>query len=394
MLQFYSASGRIVNTRRAVMECMEIALGNDYKDTDLIILHASIGHNFQEMVQQAHEMAPNARIVATSCCGVVGREGVSESLKDMALMAVKGKEFAVANVDGLTGKNSYEKSLELAHSLKSQQPSINMVYFLGSGIDIANDLCIRAFEEVLGEHVTIFGATSSDNMKGVTSFQAVDQSVTEHGAYAVGFADSSLTIDTQATHGFVAVGEPLVVTKSEGHIIQEFNGKPAWEEYTRRLGLTSAATCGDTIPIGALGEKLSPELAKEYGNQHLLRAVTKHNGNDMYYATTVAEGTSLWLTTRDEDLIFTEMDRLVKEMNDRNTGKKPIAVFHADCLARGRFLFNRIIKDELVSKMQYPFYQDGSCPPWLGMYGFGEIARLGGKNTYHNYTTALYVIYR
>jgi len=394
MLQFYSASGRIVNTRRAVMECMEIAMGNDYKDADLLIFHAAIGHDFQEMVNQAHEMAPNARIVAASCCGVVGREGVSESMKDMALMAVKGKELAVASVDGIYGKNSYEKSLELAHSLKSQQPNINMVYFLGSGIDIANDLCIKAFEEVLGEHVTIFGATSSDNMKGIISFQAVDQKVTEHGAYAVGFADTSLAVDTQATHGFVAIGEPLVVTKSEGHIIREFNGKPAWEEYTRRLGLTSDATCGDTIPIGALGEKLSPELAKEYGNNHLLRVVTKHDGNDMYYATTIAEGTELWLTTRDEELIFTEMDRMVKEMNERNSGKKPVAVFHADCLARGRFLFNRIIKDELVSKMQYPFYIDGACPPWLGMYGFGEIARLGGKNIYHNYTTALYVIYR
>jgi small ligand-binding sensory domain FIST len=114
----------------------------------------------------------------------------------------------------------------------------------------------------------------------------------------------------------------------------------------------------------------------------------------MYYATTIAEGTSLWLTTRDEDLIFSEMDRLAREMNDRNIGKKPVAVFHADCLARGRFLFNRIIKDELVSKMQYPFYVDGACPPWLGMYGFGEFATLGGKNTYHNYSTALYVIYR
>jgi small ligand-binding sensory domain FIST len=135
-------------------------------------------------------------------------------------------------------------------------------------------------------------------------------------------------------------------------------------------------------------------LAKEYGNEHLLRVVTKHDGNDMYYATTIAEGTSVWLTTRDEDLIFSEMDRLVKEMNERNAGKKAVAVFHADCLARGRFLFNRIIKDELVSKMQYPFYVDGACPPWLGMYGFGEFARLGGKNTYHNYSTALYVIYR
>ncbi len=394
MLNFFSASARVVNTRRAVMECMEIALGENYSDADLLVLHASIGHDFNEMVQQAHEMAPHARIVAASCCGVIGREGVSESMKDMALMAVQGKEYAIASVTNIDGKNSYEKALEMAHSMKAQQPGINMIYFLGSGIDIANDLCIQGFEEVFGEGVTIFGATSADNMKGVISFQAVDQLVTEHGAYAIGFSDPSLTVDTQATHGFVAVGEPLVVTKADGHIIQEFNGKPAWEEYTRRLGLTSDATCGDTIPIGALGEKLRPELAKEYGNEHLLRVVTKHDGNNMYYATTIAEGTSLWLTTRDEDLIFSEMDRLVKEMNDRNPGKKPVAVFHADCLARGRFLFNRIIKDELVSKMQYPFYSEGACPPWLGMYGFGEFARLGGKNTYHNYSTALYVIYR
>jgi len=88
------------------------------------------------------------------------------------------------------------------------------------------------------------------------------------------------------------------------------------------------------------------------------------------------------------------MDRLVNTMKERMKGHETVAVFHADCLARGRFLFNRIIKDELVSKMQYPFYTNGECPPWLGMYGFGEFARLGGKNVYHNYTTALYVIYR
>ncbi len=394
MLQFYSASARIVNTKRAVMECLESAMGNDYAQSNLIVLHASIGHNFHEMIDQAKEMAPNAKIVAASCCGVVGKEGVSESMKDMALMSVKGTEFAVAHTNDIYGHNSYEKSLEIAKSLKQQQPNINMIYFLASGIDIDNDKCIAAFEEVFGPQVTIFGATSSDNMKGFISYQAVDNQVYEHGAYAVGFADSTLSIDTQATHGFVAVGEPMEVTKSTGNIIHELNGKPAWEEYTRRLGLTAEANCGDTIPIGALGEELSPELAKEYGNHHLLRVVTKHEGNDMHYATTCPEGTKLWLTTRDEDLIFSEMDRMVKDMTARNKGKQPVAVFHADCLARGRFLFNRIIKEELVSKMQYPFYTNGECPPWLGMYGFGEFARLGGKNTYHNYTTALYVIYR
>jgi len=394
MLQFYSASGRIINSKRAIQECLESAMGERYASADLIIIHASIGHNYQDLVDQAREMVPHARVLATSCCGVVGREGVSESMKDVAVMAVEGKDFAISSCDGIYGHNSYEKCLEMAKSLKEQKSGINMLYFLGSGIDIANDSCIKAFEEVLGPEVTIFGATSSDNMKGIVSYQAVDNKVMEHGAYAVGFCDPSLSVDTQATHGFVAVGEPLIVTKSTGHIIHELNGKPAWEAFTERLGLTADASCGDTIPVGALGEELSPQLAKEYGNKHILRVVTKHSGNDMYYATNCPVGTKLYLTKRDEDLIFKEMGRIVQEIKSRIGNKKPVAIFHADCLARGRFLFNRVIKEELVGEMQTPFFVNGECPPWLGMYGFGEFARLGGKNEYHNYTTALYVICR
>jgi hypothetical protein len=52
------------------------------------------------------------------------------------------------------------------------------------------------------------------------------------------------------------------------------------------------------------------------------------------------------------------------------------------------------MKEELVHRMQQPFATDGLVPPWFGMYGFGEYAHLGGRNTYHNYTTALAAIYR
>ncbi len=394
MLKFYSASTRMVNTKRSVAELLEASMGDKFQDADLLIFHSSIGHNFQDILDQAHELAPKARVLAASCCGVVGKEGVSESMKDMALMAIEGTEFKIASASEIYGRNSFEKTLEMASNLKKQCDGINMIYFLASGIDIDNDECIRAMEQVFGPEVTIFGATSSDNMKGFVSYQGVDEKVTEHGAYMVGFCDPTLKVETQATHGFVAIGEPLVVTKSTGNIIEEFNGKPAWEEYLNRLGLQADSNCGDTIPIGALGEKLSPELAKEYGNNHLLRVVTKHEGSKMHYATTCPVGTEMWLTKRDEDLIFSEMDNMVNTMVKNIGDREVVAVFHADCLARGRFLFNRIIKEELVSKMQNPFYVNGECPPWLGMYGFGEFARLGGKNTYHNYTTALYVIYR
>ena len=156
MLEFFSASARIVNSRRAVMECMEIALGDDYSDVDLIVLHASIGHQFQELMDQAKTMAPQATILAASCCGVVGREGVSESMKDLALMAVKGKEFGYSFTNNFYGHNAFEKTKAMALELKKSTPGVNMLYFLGSGIDTDNQAVIRACEEVFGDGVTIF----------------------------------------------------------------------------------------------------------------------------------------------------------------------------------------------------------------------------------------------
>jgi hypothetical protein len=395
MLQFLSASARVINSRRAIAECFEIAGGSPELDCDLVIIHSGIGHNFADLGAEAQRLAPRAKIVGASCCGVIGREGVSETLRDVAIMAVKGSEVTAAHVDGISGENSREKARELAIEIKRSLPGVTMVYFMASGIDIANDLCIQALEEVLGPEVTIFGATSSDNMRGVTSYQIFGDRAYEHSAWLVGFADPSLEVVTGASHGFMAVGEPLWVTKAAGNQIIELNGKPAWEEYTARLGLTADADCGQTIPIGALAERLSDEEAEDYGNPHILRVVTSRSGDGtLDYATTIAEGTPLWLTVRDEERIFEDLDRMTAKIASVGGERRPVAVFHADCLARGRHMLDRILKEELISRMQAPFLDGAEVPAWLGMYGFGEFARLLGRNEYHNYTSALYVMYR
>lgn len=395
MLEFRSASTRMVNSRRALAECLEAAWGEGDPDCDLVVIHASMGHQFTELAHEARRLAPRARVVGSSCCGVVGREGVSESMKDVAIMAVRGPGVAVAHVDGIFGHNALDKAIELARALKAAQPDTTMVYLLAPGIDIRDDECIAGFEQVFGPELTIFGATSSDNMRGIISYQIVDDQVFEHAAFAIGFADPSLAVITQATHGFVAVGEPMVVTAVEGNRLLELDGRPAWQVYTERLGLPPTATCADTIPVGALAEALSPEAAAEYGNDHILRAVTKVDPDGaMHYATNCPVGAQLYLTIRDEERIFNDMDRMMQQMVAQAAGRPVAAVFHADCLARGRVLFDRVMKEELVSRMQHPLSVGGAPPPWLGMYGFGEFARLAGRNEYHNYTTAIYALVR
>lgn len=400
MLAFHSANVRIANSGRAVDECIDIAFGGEIpEDLRYLVFHAPLGHRLDKVAEAVKSRLPQVTVLGNSCSGVTGREGVGESMSDLAMMGISGPEDQVAfhAVDGIYGHNSREKGLALAQGLRQKSGAIHTIWLLCPGIDIANDLVLDAFRETFGEAVTIFGGTSSDNMRGLINHQFFGDTLTEHGAWAIGIADPSLASITRATHGFTAYGQPMTVTRAEGNRIIELDGRPAWEVYTERLSLKPApdTICGETIPVGALAEELDPALAEEYGNSHILRVVTKYDPDGtMYYATTIAEGTRLWLTTRDEDLIFSEQARTLNYMKAAVGGHTPVAVFQTDCLARGRFLFNKIMKEELMSMMQDAFSKDGDVPPWIGMYGFGEYARLGGKNAYHNYSTALLVLYR
>jgi len=395
MIEFKSANIRAVNPQRAMLEALELAHGEPAPACDLILINAAVGHDLVELSRHAHAQCPKARVLAASCAGVVGREGPGESMHDIAVMTISGEGFTVSHVDGLFGHTSFEKGAELARGLQKSPKPVRMIYLLASGIDIANDRVIDGIESVLGKDVVIFGATSSDQMQGVATFQAIDGKRFQHAAFAVGIWDPTLEVETQATHGFVAMGEPMTVTASRGNHIEQLDGKPAWPAYLARMGLPATATEGDTIPIGALAEALPKASADEYGNSHILRVVTHHTeAGDIIYATEAKVGTRLWLTVRDEDRIFNDMDRMMKSMIARRVGQLPVAVFQADCLARGRRLFNRVMKEELVHRMQQPFAKDGVVPPWFGMYGFGEYAHLHGRNAYHNYTTALAALYR
>ncbi|MCK4466394.1 MAG: FIST C-terminal domain-containing protein, partial [Bacteroidales bacterium] len=105
------------------------------------------------------------------------------------------------------------------------------------------------------------------------------------------------------------------------------------------------------------------------------------------------EGTKIWLTERDEKGIFDGVDRIVKQVLNRLDGQKPVAVFHTDCATRGRKSFNQILKEEIINRLQYPICGDDNIP-WLGSYGYAEFAMLGGLNRIHQFTSALFVIFR
>ncbi|MCX6253927.1 MAG: FIST C-terminal domain-containing protein, partial [Bacteroidia bacterium] len=385
MLQFFSASTSIVNSKRAITECLENALEDQGSlDCDLIIIYSAIGHNFKEIISEAHKLSPNARIVGCTGAGIIGREGPNESLKALAIMAVKGPkgEFAIAGIKSTVDMDSFEIGARLAQDLKNGNSGINMIHFLPSGFGLwPADKAIAGIESIFGPEIPVFGGVSFDNMKSISSFQFLDDQVFEKGAVAIGFADSTLKILIRASHGFhVMEGLTLEVTKCEGNRIFEFNHQPAWKVLTNTLGLPETANPMDVLILTAFARILPEEFTEEYNSKHILSGIVGNNDdNSIMVPVACHEGLKIWLTKRDEKKMFDGVDHLGKSILDSLNGAKPVAVFHADCVLRGKLSLNKILKDEIINHMQAPIC-GGKTIPWLGLYSAGEFVRIGRKN--------------
>jgi len=97
MLQFYSSSNSVVNSKRAMAECIENALeGQNNLDCDLLIFYTTMGHDFKDLLSEARRLSPKAESVGCTGMGVIGREGPNESMR--ALLRVLGKPLFISDL--------------------------------------------------------------------------------------------------------------------------------------------------------------------------------------------------------------------------------------------------------------------------------------------------------
>jgi hypothetical protein len=399
MLNFWSAGNEIVNSKKAMEACLEdVPFGQPDTETDLLIIHTTMGHKFGDLIETAKEVSPKTNVIGCTGCGVIGRNGhISEKMRALAVMGVRGDkdDAAISYSDKLSFTNSFEASLLVAEALKAQNDGINMIFLLGASLDMVADQSFAAFEKVFGSQIPIFGGTATDNLKAIKSNQFVDGKILEHGLIAVGFADPTLNVTMGVHHGNMCLGKPFVVTRAERNQILELDGQPAWPFIMDRMDLPVETTFEEALRVVCFAAMLPEALHAEYDNQHILYVPvgTDREKQSFDLPVTIAGGTKLWLSHREEEKMFDGLDRMIAKLVERLAGRQPVAVFHSDCAARGRMSFNQINKTEIISRMQAPLCKNADVP-WLGLYGYGEFTLLGGRNVFHNQTSSLYVLTR
>jgi hypothetical protein len=399
MLKFYSASTGIVNSRRAVRECLEIALeGEPNLDCDLIIFHTSMGHNFNELLSEARKLAPSAQIVGCTGAGVIGAEGPNQTMKALGIMAIKGpkSEFVITAVDSWENRDPREVAAGMSRDLHQLNPATGMILVFPPTTGMfAADKIIEGIESVFGPEVPVLGGIAIDNMKAISSFHFFNDRILENGALMIGFSDPTLKIFAQVSHGMKVMKEkPFVATRTEANLIFELDGQPAWKVIAKTLGIPESTPWQEYGMLAFLANEIPAPLKDAFGEKYYLNVLIADEKTGVLSCNrTIKQGSNFYLAKRDEEQMFKGVDQIAERIAGHLEGKQPVGVFHADCIIRGRMSFDRVLKDEIVSRMQYPICQ-GQKIPWLGFYSGGEFARIGGKNIFNIFTTTLNVLYR
>ncbi len=115
--------------------------------------------------------------------------------------------------------------------------------------------------------------------------------------------------------------------------------------------------------LAFLANELPAPLHEIFGEQYYLNVLLADPETGVLNCNrTITQGSYFYLAKRDEKLMFQGVDHIAQQVVGHLEGKQPAAVFHADCIVRGRVSFDRVLNDEIVARMQYPLCQRQKIP--------------------------------
>jgi hypothetical protein len=235
------------------------------------------------------------------------------------------------------------------------------------------------------QFLPIWGGCPCDNMAVVRTYQYCDDEVASDGvAYALlsGEAQPAWAIGI----GYIPIGGQRTVTRSQGNVIYEIDGKPALEVLQEYLPDRALADDWGRYPLTFALCFRAPSYMKD--EEYVFRTMPSVNKADgsVTLQTEVQEGTSVWFSSRDKETVAAGLDSMAAQIKQELGGAQPKLVFHFDCTARGKIMFRDQEKLHLLRQFRQAVGPDA---PWVGFYTSEEIGPVGKHNCYHNYTAVV-----
>jgi hypothetical protein len=276
-------------------------------------------------------------------------------------------------------KSSYAVGEELAQQLNDA--SLRHVFVLSDGLNVNGSDLARGLASGVSERVSITGGLSGDGANFAETWVIADDVAGPHRVAAVGLYGDDLRIGYASMGGWEPFGPLRTITRSEGNILYELDGRSALELYKSYLGPRA-----DQLPGSAL---LFPLLVTgANGGEGVVRTVLSvdEQDNSMTFAGDIPQGGSAQLMRTNVDDLIDGATAAAKASLRGLGDTRPDLALLVSCVGRKLVMKQRI--EEEVEAIRDVFGADTKI---AGFYSYGELCpfRQGGECRLHNQTMTI-----
>jgi hypothetical protein len=359
---------------------------------DIVFMFASIGYDQRSLLRAVRETTGGSPLSGCSAEGTINGDDADESNFSVVVTVISSEELQWTNglAKGL-GADSRAVGQRVAQDLLPHLSSdtIGLFVFPDGLIDYLDDFFAGLEGNLPSEQfLPLWGGGAGNNFNlEEPTYQYCDDKVVSNGvAYALpsGRAQASWAI----SHGMVPIGGERKVTRSQGNVIYEIDGKPAIEVLKEYLPEHALIEDHDWMPY-AISLALvfeAPSYMKD--EEYVVRGVpaVRMADGSITVQTEVQDGTSVWFSSRDKEMISTRFDQMAGQIKEQLGDEKPKLVFQFECLTRGKLMFREQERQEILRRFRQSVDPD---VPWAGFYTIGEIGPVEKHNDRHLYTSVV-----
>ncbi len=323
---------------------------------------------------------PQARRIGCSTAGEIDGTRVQDGTLTVAIARFKATELAqhVARVDA---GHSAAAGEELGRALA--RPGLRAILVVSDGLDVNGTALVAGINAVVPEHVVVTGGLAGDGDRFRRTWVLDRDGPSPGRVAAVGFYGDAVVVGHGSKGGWDKFGPERTVTRSQGNVLHELDGKNALALYKEYLGDRATG-----LPATALLVPLAIRTPSD--DKVLVRTVlaVDEAAGSMTFAGDIPLGCRA-------QLMKANFDRLIQGacdaalMTQQKAGAAGARLSIAiSCVGRRLVLAERT-EEELEATAEV-------LPPssvQVGFYSYGEISPYAtGRCDLHNQTMTLTVI--
>ena len=349
------------------------------EDGRLIVVFASESHDLGALLGGIRRHTGDIPLIGCSTAGEIASDGPGDA--GVVVVALGGPGFVARTaVSRAVSTRLRDAGAEIA-ACAGDEPGHphQALLLLTDGLAGDQTEVVRGAYSVMGAATPLVGGCAGDDLHMKRTRQLFDGEVLDDSVVGAWLAsDAPLGIGVQ--HGWARVGEPMLVTGSEGSKVFTLDDQPALDVYLERLKPPAEAH-GSPAEFTQFALTHPLGLSRRSGEEVRFVAGADLEDRSLNCIAAVPQGALVWMMEGDDDSVLAATDAACREALSALDGHAPLGMLTFDCIARRGVLGDAGIKREVNRIAEHA--QGG---PVAGFYTYGEIARTHGVNGFHNQT--------